>query len=336
MTTQTAMKSRIALELRRDDLTTDIASAITTAISAYKYQKFSFNVTTFVDAPASDGEASNAWMTTAERLIRSRAKAELYAHVIKKQDQADLYFKLASEAKAELKLSITNTTTATADTLGAMKLRIANEINRSDLPDEIADAISAAIQCYDHERFYFSETRDVTFDTVADTARYDDTAVTASPVGAFGRILKIDYAYIYIGGNPQRLAPIDEDVAEMMTSGTTNSPGQPGHFGWYAEQLILDPIPNDAFTVRLGCVLTQGEPAADATLLNPWMMKKHAETLIRNRAKAELYAHCDDIADDKKAQKFLGLANEALEKLRDKTEAKLSPGDTYVAAWDPY
>lgn len=34
-------------------------------------------------APAADGEASNPWMTTAERLIRCRAKYELYAHVLK-------------------------------------------------------------------------------------------------------------------------------------------------------------------------------------------------------------------------------------------------------------
>jgi hypothetical protein len=34
-------------------------------------------------APATDGEASNPWMTYGERLIRCRAKYELYAHVLK-------------------------------------------------------------------------------------------------------------------------------------------------------------------------------------------------------------------------------------------------------------
>lgn len=335
MTTLTAMKSRIASELRRDDLTSDIAQAITTAISAYKYRKFSFNTTTFVDAPASDGEAANAWMTTAERLIRCRAKAELFAHVIKDSDRAGEQFKLVEEALSELKLSVSNTTTATADTLGAMKLRIANEVNRSDLGDEIANAISDAIACYDRERFYFSETRDVTFNTVALQPRYG-AAATTTPTGALGRVLHIDYAYTYIGGNPQRLVPGDPDRMETDTSGTTVSPGQPGEYGWYGEELIIAPIPVDVFEIRLGCVLTIAEPATDVETLNPWMMRKHAESLIRNRAKAELYANVEDIMDDKKAMKFMQLAEDALDKLRDKTEAKLSPGDNVVQAWDPY
>jgi hypothetical protein len=329
------MKSRIASELRRDDLTADIAAAITTAISAYKYRKFSFNTTTFVDAPATDGEANNAWMTTAERLIRCRAKAELQAHVIKDPERAAELYKLVEEALAELKLSVSNTSTATADTLGAMKLRIANEINRSDLTDEIANAIADAIACYDRERFYFAETRAVTFNTIADQARYG-AAHTTSPTGALGRILKIDYAFIYIGGNPQRLCVRNPEDMEYDTSGSTASPGQPGGVGWYGEELILDPIPVDVFEVRLGCVLTQAAPAADDEASNPWMMRAHAESLIRNRAKAELYANIEDIMDDAKASKFLKLADEALDKLRDKTEAKLNVGDNVVQAWDPY
>jgi hypothetical protein len=335
VTTLTAMKSRIASELRRDDLTSDIADAITSAISAYKYRKFSFNTTTFVDAPATDGEANNAWMTTAERLIRCRAKAELQAHVIKDPERAAELYKLVEEALAELKLSVSNTSTATADTLGAMKLRIANEINRSDLTDEIANAIADAIACYDRERFYFAESRDVTFACVADQARYG-AATTTTPTLAIPRILHIDYAYVYIGGNPQRLAPRDPDLMEYDTSGDNASSGTPGGYGWYGEELILDPPPIDTYTVRLGCVLTIAAPSADDTADNPWMMRKHAESLIRNRAKAELYANIEDIMDDAKASKFLKLADEALDKLRDKTEAKLNVGDNVVQAWDPY
>jgi hypothetical protein len=334
VTTLTVMKSRIASELRRDDLTTDIASAITSAISAYKYRKFSFNTTTFVDAPASDGEANNAWMTTAERLIRCRAKAELYAHVIKQSEKASEFFKLVEEALAELKLSVSNTDTADVDTLGYMKLRIANEINRGDLGTHIADAISAAIQCYDKERFYFSESRDITFDTVVDQDRYDENDTTV-PTAALGRILKIDYAFIYISGNPQRLEVRDPECMED-NSGDNVSSGQPGFVSWYGEELILDPVPSDEFEIRLGAVLSTEEPDTDDATGNPWMMKKHAEALIRYRAKAELYANVDDIMDDKKASKFMQLAQEALEKLRDKTEAKLAPGDNRVQAWNPY
>jgi hypothetical protein len=41
-----------------------------------------------VAAPASDGETNNPWMTTAERLIRSRAKYELAVHVLRNPTMA--------------------------------------------------------------------------------------------------------------------------------------------------------------------------------------------------------------------------------------------------------
>lgn len=329
------MKSRIAQELRRADLTSEIANAISTAIDAYKRQKFSFNTTTFVDAPATDGEADNAWMTTAERLIRARAKAELYANVIQKSDKATTQFQLAEEALDSLRMSILNTTTATADTLGFMKLRIANEINRSDLGNQIANAITDAIDCYNKERFYFAETREVTFDTIANQERYDESD-TSTPAAALGRILKIDYAFIYISGNPQRLVVRDPETLELDTSGSTNSPGQPGGYGWYGEQLILDPIPSDIWTIRLGCVLQVAAPAADATASSPWMMRKHAEALIRNKAKALLYVDVEDIADDAKAKKFLTLAAAEEDRLNEKTEGKSQLDTFHVEAWSPY
>jgi hypothetical protein len=175
------MKARIASELRRSNLTAQIAAAIPSAISAYEDQRFSFDESralTFstvagqefytsadsaliprlqkidyakiivdnyprelaverpeeierinrngtqtgeptcycwyagqirlsyipadvwavriagvvrVPAPASDDEADNPWMTTAEMLIRNRAKYELYEHVLMDRDMADRF-----------------------------------------------------------------------------------------------------------------------------------------------------------------------------------------------------------------------------------------------------
>lgn len=44
-----------------------------------------------IPEPASDGEANNPWMTTAERAIRSRSKFELYTHVLKDNEMADRF-----------------------------------------------------------------------------------------------------------------------------------------------------------------------------------------------------------------------------------------------------
>ena len=72
MATQGDMKTRIAQELRRDDLTTEIANAISSAITFYQYDRFpTFNTSTLQAAPASDSETNNPWMNIAESLIRN-------------------------------------------------------------------------------------------------------------------------------------------------------------------------------------------------------------------------------------------------------------------------
>jgi hypothetical protein len=193
MTTQTIMKARIADELARSDLTTQIAYAISDAIAAYTDERWLFNESrsntfstvanqefyaasdaTFIGtlnkidyvtilvgdqpyqvipmrpvdmehlstngtstgqpswyayydkkirlypvpdavytmrvaaaidvaAPATDGEASNPWMTTAERLIRSRAKLELALHVLKDLELAATMQQAVDEAFDQLK-----------------------------------------------------------------------------------------------------------------------------------------------------------------------------------------------------------------------------------------
>lgn len=54
-------------------------------------------------APATDNEASNRWMLDGELLIRSRAKAELYRHVIKDYQKADQYQMAANDALTTLR-----------------------------------------------------------------------------------------------------------------------------------------------------------------------------------------------------------------------------------------
>jgi hypothetical protein len=198
VTTQTIMKARIADELARTDLTSQIAYSITDAIAAYANERFWFNesrtsvsfstvdgqefytssddadiasirkldyavvyvgndvrkleynspedmeylsangtqegtpwsygwydnklrlypvpdaVYTIriaahvkVAAPATDGEASNPWMTDAERLIRSRAKLELALHVLRDDALAATMAEAVKEAWSDLK-STTN------------------------------------------------------------------------------------------------------------------------------------------------------------------------------------------------------------------------------------
>lgn len=200
MTTLAIMKSRIATELRRTNLTSQIASAITSAIGAYDHERFYTNesrentfttvasqefytssdaafiglltkidyVFLFINdtpfelfaqtpritedastnatatgtpevyswydeklrlypvpadawtirvggvlataAPASDSETGNFWMTTAERLIRSRAKQELALHVLYDDMLAQRMGAAATEALDQLNLRTTRIT----------------------------------------------------------------------------------------------------------------------------------------------------------------------------------------------------------------------------------
>jgi hypothetical protein len=325
MTTLAVMKDRIASELRRTNITTQIADAINTAIDAYKYESFYFN-STFVDRPATDDEASNAWMTDAERLIRCRAKLELAINVLRDLEPAvleSMRFEVA-DALAVLRRSVTNQTTATPGTLAYMKLRIKNEIGRSDIDGDIADAIADAIEAYQDERFYWNETRVITFSTVQDQEFYDE-----SDAPAIASIAKIDYVTIYTGNQPyQLLAMAPQDIEHASTNGT--STGQPSWFCYYGEQIRLYPVPSDAWTVRIGAQITVAAPASDAEANNVWMTK--AERLIRNRAKAELYTHVDDIADDGKAAKHLAMAEEALGQLRERTAILTQIGEGRIKA----
>lgn len=324
MTTLATMKSRIADELRRDDLTDDIANAIGTAIAAYQNERFARN---YGPPPSTDGEPGNPWMTTAERLIRARAKLELLIHVLDNPDTqpAKQLGLEIDDALRTLRLSDSQGSTATPGTLGYMKLRLKNEIGRGDLDTEIADAINDAIGAYEDKRFYFNETREFAFTTVANQERY-----SASDPGweNLAKILKIDFVTVMIGGQPYECWARDPEWFEY---GLTTSTNIPAYYGWYDEQLILYPTPADAYTVRIGCVEKIAAPASDIETGNPWMTK--AERLIRNRAKAELYAQVDEIADDQKAAKFMQLAEEAESQLIGRTARMTMTGAAKVRPW---
>lgn len=168
-------------------------------------------------------------------------------------------------------------------TLAAMKTRIAEELRRSDLTTQIAAAIQTAIQAYEHERWFFNESRDNTFATIVNQANYGVTEAAF-----IGRITKIDYVFIIIGDQPFRLkndAMID--IEDVSTNNTFY--GQSDSYAWYNRQLYLYPIPNEIWTVRVAAVFETSAPLTDGEANNFWMTK--AELLIRARAKYEIQLH---------------------------------------------
>lgn len=224
-------------------------------------------------------------------------------------------------------------------TLGIMKERIASELRRDDLSSatefrvlssvsDIHDAIHTAITQYQDEPFYFNQDRaSVVFNTVASQDRY-----TSSDDADIARIIKIHYAYINIGGFGYKLFVRRADLMEGSNMGSNALVSQPAFYSWFAESIVLEPIPDQVYQLRFGCTLKTAAPTMDNEANNRWMTD--AELLIRCRAKAELYAHV--IKEPDKASLQMQMAQMAYERLHQKTADMTSPEVAMVEIWDPY
>jgi hypothetical protein len=195
-----------------------------------------------------------------------------------------------------------------------MKSRIASELRRTNITTQIASAIETAIESYRHERFFWSETREIYFNTVDGQWQYD-----SSDDADLGNILRWDYVLTEVGDNFFTLMPMSPAEIEIL-NGDGDFFGQPLNWGFYNEQLLIYPIPNGAFPIRIGGMIAKASPASDAETGNPWMTS--AEKLIRCRAKYELYTHV--LADQVMAAQFnpdndLGPTAKALQELRQRT-----------------
>lgn len=194
-------------------------------------------------------------------------------------------------------------------TLTTMKSRIAREVRRSDLTTQIAEAISSAIGSYQDQRWYFNESRDLTFSTVADQEFYSST-----DDADIGLIKKIDYVKIYYDDNPQELDVKTSEHMEWLSQNGTQT-GEPRNYCYYNRKIRLYPIPSEVYTVRVAGVIKLAEPATDGEANNAWMID--GERLIRSRAKYELALHV--LRDKRLAEEMGSAVQEAEAQLRRDT-----------------
>ncbi|MBK9073349.1 MAG: hypothetical protein IPL79_20480 [Myxococcales bacterium] len=170
-------------------------------------------------------------------------------------------------------------------TKAIMRTRIAKELRRTGaalITADIDEAIETAIGEYQTHRFTFNETRDVTFDTVADQAIY-----TVSDDAEIANIIELDFVTLAISGQTYQLVPGDLMLVELSTS---SSSGMPSEYVVFDESIRIWPAPaSSGWTCRLGGHFIVAPPTDDDTAGNPWMTT--AEKLIRCRAKRELALH---------------------------------------------
>jgi len=182
--------------------------------------------------------------------------------------------------------------------LATLKSRIASEIHRTDLTDEIAYAISDAVKHYQSKRFLFNQTRG-TLTTVAGTEFYSDLTDIAS----------IDTVTLTINARKTVLDEWSYGEMERIAT-TTNTNNQPWAWSWYDEQIRLYPVPDAAYTLTVSYVQKIDIPGADSGS-NIWT--NQAEELIRHAAKKRLYR--DVTMDDASAVRSEAAENEQLARL---------------------
>lgn len=176
----------------------------------------------------------------------------------------------------------------TPQTLGGMKARIAREIARSGMSQQIEDAINDAILIYQKERFKFNEAKPftpVTFNTVAAQPYYLLSAIAG--IGQNG-LFHVDYINLTIGSTVTELdREIPENIRLLNMAGTQS--GQPEEYAIEGETILISPIPSQAYALTIGGHFAVAAPASDDEASNPWMVS--AERLIRSRAKYEIATH---------------------------------------------
>lgn len=171
-----------------------------------------------------------------------------------------------------------------AHSLNDLKADIADDIDDEDgrYAAQIASAISASIELYAVERFYFNETRTITFSTVVAQQWYGTAANANIPT-----LFKIDAAFCSdAAGEIFEMSPVDPAELEVL-SGNSAATGQPSCYAYFASQLRLYPIPDAAtYTIRLQAQYLLAEPSSGSDSTTAWT--NAAYQLIRNEAKIGL------------------------------------------------
>lgn len=198
-------------------------------------------------------------------------------------------------------------------TLADVKARIADELNRDDLSDQIADRITRAIYYYGAKRFWFNEQR------IAGVTITGNQYV-ATPDGT--RVL--DGVWITVGGYSYELDPRPMTlIEEYQALATTMS--QPTDYAYFNSQIRLYATPNDAYPLNFIGIFDL--PAlTDDSGSNVWTTE--AEDLIVARVTGVIQR--DIIRDDTCYARCVLAEKEAMAALKYEGAMKMSTG---VRGW---
>lgn len=197
-------------------------------------------------------------------------------------------------------------------TLADLKADIADDFARTDLTDAISKAVDRAILHYQNTRFFFNESRELTFSTVAGKLSY-----TATDDADIGLIIKIDMMHLTTGGRRREMRRITQEEWEVLTDNGAAT-GEPYCYSYFNETVNVYPNPDAAYTVRI-----VGHVKVDATATdNPWT--NEAYDLVRARAIADVATH--KIRDYDYARTMMAFEADQLDMLARATTKRRATG----------
>lgn len=200
-------------------------------------------------------------------------------------------------------------------TLGELKTRIADDLTRNDLTSQIANAIGDAIKAHERERFWFNQTRNLTFSTVASQINYG-----ASDQARIPYLINIDALFCVQSNSIFPLRKWSAPDFEQIWGANTSS-GRPCDFSYIDDEIRLGPTPDAVYTMRLHAFYKFAPFAADNES-NAWTTE--AADLIRESAKMRIYLNV--LRDGEGAATAQTQAQDALNGLRAETSSRMGTG----------
>lgn len=191
-------------------------------------------------------------------------------------------------------------------TLGELKTRIATEMDRDDLNDDLAtvlaDHINEAIEFFSDERFYFN--------AVVATGNCTAGSVTMDIPASIRRIDNLTIPSVFVEVREMTL-PEMENLQDGVSA-------QPRYYAYFNDQIRFWPVPDQNYTLEFTGLLDTEAPASDAAS-NVWTTTAYA--LISNRVKMTLAR--DVFRDPEGASLYGAAAAEALKRLKRETSKRL-------------
>lgn len=197
---------------------------------------------------------------------------------------------------------------------GDLKAQVANDLRRSNLPIEIAQAIKDAIADHSVERFYFNEAAIYTLSTIAGQDEY--LIMAQPPILEF---IKIDWLRAQVGNTWYDVARESMDEIERLYSVPSSS--QPYRFGYHGDTIRVFPMPDRAYPIRISGHYRMPELNIDSDI-NDWT--NAGKNLIRYSALKRLYLY--PIRDNGQVQMAENAEVRELEYLRRETDRRARRG----------